>query len=738
MFRKHVAALALGLFVSSLCAEVTSITDVSAVSTKVAAATFVARVSGTGDVFVELGHKKGASIRSARDAYVQGGLIAMWDGEDNQGTGTHVADATTWVDLVGKHQPLQFNAAPTVDAQSYDVSAGGGYITDAKDIAEAVGAKAATIEIVCKPASLVNSGTLFACVDKDNRRIAWVRSGNSTKQGAPNGVIASCEYGSFSEAYTPYQKFDMTLNTVRTYAITYSTSGLVYKNGSSTASATIDYKFGSAAADAASAYFSIGQRISKGGTSTAISDMKVYCVRVYNRVLTPDEIAANAAADDRRFISPETVDLDNPGAALVETKKLGAVRTRTSAKEGYVSQDLIAMWDGEDNQGTGVHVAEATTWVDLVGNHQPLQFKTAPTVDAQSYDVSAGGGYITDAADIATAVGAKAATIEIVCKPASLVNDATLFACVDKDTKRIAWVRTGNKVGYEGVIASAEYCKDTYDSTSLKIDKTLNTVRSYTIVYGANCTFYKDGALQEGKSISCAGKSFDAASAYFSIGQRISKGGKSTAISNMKVYCVRVYSRILTTEEIAANRKMDELRFFGEENAFPLGGLEVVLEDGSVAALRDGIATFDVTGLRPDITCYTARLKASADATEASDSVYFVTGSETGPVCPSLTIEAAAFEAKKLRVRLTREGTEETDLYVASGETHGGALSDGWSRFEKLDVGFAVGQTAAEIVLPASIATAKYVRFYTSADGWSESVYTPETKIKKGLILLFR
>lgn len=37
---------------------------------------------------------------TARD-YVQGGLVAMWDGKENAGWGVHDATATTWKDLVG-------------------------------------------------------------------------------------------------------------------------------------------------------------------------------------------------------------------------------------------------------------------------------------------------------------------------------------------------------------------------------------------------------------------------------------------------------------------------------------------------------------------------------------------------------------------------------------------------------------------------------------------------------------
>ena len=33
----------------------------------------------------------------------------------------------------------------------------------------------------------------------------------------------------------------------------------------------------------------------------------------------------------------------------------------------YITDGLVAMWDGEWNAGWGVHDAAATTWKDLVG-----------------------------------------------------------------------------------------------------------------------------------------------------------------------------------------------------------------------------------------------------------------------------------------------------------------------------------------------------------------------------------
>lgn len=47
-----------------------------------------------------LGPRGGAKVPTARD-YIQNGLIAMWDGIENVGYGTHDDNATSWVDLTG-------------------------------------------------------------------------------------------------------------------------------------------------------------------------------------------------------------------------------------------------------------------------------------------------------------------------------------------------------------------------------------------------------------------------------------------------------------------------------------------------------------------------------------------------------------------------------------------------------------------------------------------------------------
>ena len=99
-----------------------SFSDVSVTSTAPGVATVSARVSGTGDVYAEYAHEKNPqTVRSVKSRYAQNGLIAMWDGEDNMGTGAHVAGSTTWRDLVGGHADMTFTSAPTLGVNVFMV-----------------------------------------------------------------------------------------------------------------------------------------------------------------------------------------------------------------------------------------------------------------------------------------------------------------------------------------------------------------------------------------------------------------------------------------------------------------------------------------------------------------------------------------------------------------------------------------------------------------------------------------
>ena len=592
-------------------------------------ATITATVQGSGDVYAEYAHAR-TTYPSIKDRYVTNGLIAMWDGDDNQGTGAHDPSATTWVDLTGRHSPMTFTAAPAVGANYYDLSAGGGG-TPAKDIAEALNDGKTTIEVVCNVQSLVNDSTLFACVDGTDtsthaagNRIVWVRHTSGY-------AVACCEYKETS--YHSLCNVDDQFGIVRSYVFEFNAddapnASKIFVDGvyNKTVNSSEKKK-----GNAANAWFSLAQRVCAAGASAAISDIRIHCVRVYDRILTADEIAANHAQDVARFFgTAPAVDLDNPGRAVVGTKLLGTVGAPVAnAKDFYATDGLIAMWDGEDNQGTGAHVAGATTWKDLTGKHADMTFTAAPTVGANYYDVSAGGGFITDASDIAAALNAEACTVEIVCNPVTIVNDATVFACTDANSPytRLAYVRSNSGSSAHGVVGAMEYKSTTSYTPYTKFDASVNSVRSYTFAFSSDkCRIFKDGSSTAGGTCDKKTASGDPSTAYFSVGQRVSPASSATSVANMKVYCIRIYNRVLSADEIAANHERDVARFFGATSALPLGSRLVTLTDGTKSFVQNDIATFPLSGLRPDVADYTARLYSTGGTKSAAFD--FSTGSE--------------------------------------------------------------------------------------------------------------
>ena len=919
------------VFSATALADV-SLSNMSLDSMSPGMAVLSANVTGTCDVFAEYAHDKSKSFRSVKDRYVTDGLIAMWDAVDNMGTGSHVPDATTWRDLTGNHDDMNFtNSVPTIGANYYDMSAGGCGTPD-EVIATALTNGQCTVEVVCNIRSLKQDGTLFACVDGINTasgsagtRFAWVRT-------LPSYAIGACEY---KDSGYRAANIDPEYGKFKSYVFKFNPSDSVIVTNGAYASTVAS---GTANGNVANAWFSIGQRICVAGSS-ALSDASFHCVRVYDRILTDEEIAANLAVDSERFKDPTSIDLDSPGQAVVEKSLVGTVKGLVPyVKNCYVASGLIAMWDGEDNQGTAEHVEGVRTWVDLTGNHADMVFtNVAPTIGANYYDVSADGGFISDASDIAAALNAEACTIEIVCDAKSLVDNGTLFACTDEDGRRIAWVRMNTINAAKGVVGTMEYKATASYEPYPKFDNVLNQVRSYTFTYSNDlCRVYKDGSSEVGASVTNKMVLGDVDSAYFSVGRRISKSSQSTPVADLKIYCLRVYDRVLTPEEIASNHEADFSRFFSAESAELPEMVKVVNSDGTSSFYPEGEKVgFRLTGLRPDLANYTARLFTTNATPSVTPSVTFESAAERptsawyefldsraadrsyhlaygplidldyapngdvpsvetryqilggnnhavfgaiesdkgtfvmlykqddivklryrvddgggwaalpdeelygehvlvlngpdgtylngnlldeslanktalktrkwllfarncyynydtgkefgyskvwyfrifsngelirdlvpargpdgacmfdrvsmsfypnvgtrqfclGPEQPGLSLRNTIVAGRSLTTELTRTGSEASDVYVVYGDRHGGATLDGWEHSEKLSARFAAGDTSLSVTLPQPASAARYVRFFSVADGWSDSAYIPDTKAGAGLMIFVR
>ena len=692
-----------------------AISDVVVSSPGAASLSISAKALGRNDIFVEYAHRTNSSFRSVKDRYVTNGLVAMWDGEDNQGTGVHVESATNWVDLAGKHAALTFETAPIVLPNAYDVSQGGGTISSCADIAQALYDGHATVEIVAACKSYKADGTLFSCVNDSSQRIAWARTHDGSN--SCRGMVAGVEYCA-DRAYTPYPNLECPVETVEAFAFVFGDENCrIFQNGQTTSPAATVVKKDTVCTPSG-AWFSLGQRFSFNQKSAAIADARIYCVRVYDRILSADEIAANHAQDVARFVeTSRPINLDVPGDAVVETNLLWG---------SYATDGLIAMWDGEDNQGIGVHRDDATDWVDLTGRHAPMNFNNkTPVINANNYDLSGGGCYLTSCSDIAQAFESGHATVEIVFDAQSYVNDGTLFSCVDGSYNRLAWIRMNNSPECYGVVGSGDYRSTRTLMPYPQLDKDVfDQVRAFTFKYDADsCRIFRNGGDVSSASIMNQGVVCAPSTAWFSLGQRFSASrDPSGAIGDIKVYCVRVYDRVLSDEEVARNHALDRARFFGAS--------ETGAEDARSCYSRV------LRGLRSDITDYTVRLFTTNEPPVRTESVLARTASEL----PDFVLDKAKVKGKRLVADLTRTGTSATSLFVAYGSVHGGKRSAAWQHYEPCGFGFAEDERTrtAEVRIPGLCdGDVRYVRFYSERDGWSDSVYLPETPVvQPGLILL--
>ena len=83
---------------------------------------------------------------------------------------------------------------------------------------------------------------------------------------------------------------------------------------------------------------------------------KVKAIRIYDRVLSADELAANAMTDDARY---------------------GQQLTGSNIPEGYAENGLVLFLDGLDNTGTGDHSTSAMKWINLADRSE---YATFPSV----------------------------------------------------------------------------------------------------------------------------------------------------------------------------------------------------------------------------------------------------------------------------------------------------------------------------------------------------------------------
>ena len=211
---------------------------------------------------------------------------------------------------------------------------------------------------------------------------------------------------------------------------------------------------------------------------------------------------------------------------------------RTPTAKDYVQNGLVVMWDGIENAGWGVHDASATTWQDLIGTRDLMIDTTYQTIGTNCVDF------------INSATG---------CKLASEISDVNSieFCGTTSKTSEQAIFRAALGIGsysyftvwyYRGAFGSGSFMKGyNYDvNTPITIYSAKSGNDDSTFVATA-----KNGIVTTPDGVT---NSYNRSGDY-------GFGFRTQYTYSGRTFCVRVYSRALTAEEIAANYAIDKARF---------------------------------------------------------------------------------------------------------------------------------------------------------------------------------
>lgn len=218
---------------------------------------------------------------------------------------------------------------------------------------------------------------------------------------------------------------------------------------------------------------------------------------------------------------------------------LGAKTEVKSWTNPYVTDGLVAMWDGEWNAGGGVHDASASEWTDLVGGGGSITIAENYSWDEKALVHNSAGNIIFCANDIEDF-----AQVEYVCAIPSIVN-AEFFGIGNEAVKSAGAVYWGGGVGI-----SRRGSSDTGFAAGMFASASVSAVAALNI---------KSAFVNGVETAATAGSSSSWANNHtlrWSVG-----GERYHPATQFKLRCVRIYSRALTASEIAANYAVDQRRF---------------------------------------------------------------------------------------------------------------------------------------------------------------------------------
>jgi len=220
---------------------------------------------------------------------------------------------------------------------------------------------------------------------------------------------------------------------------------------------------------------------------------------------------------------------------------------------GYVTDGLVAYWDGIDNTGNG-HDGTATTWADLIGSYDLTQGTVGGTWDTNALVFNRTNNNCYYRNSLWTY--SENCTIEVVLAPnnnytmgvATFERDDTSVSSGMYDARRFI-IYSDDTIGFVGK-SGFTYTDPTGGITS---------IRKLVAVYSG---FTVSKAFANNTQLSLSNKTH---SYRWSGDQQMVIGdltpSSATAAYTGKIYAIRVYNRQLTDAEITQNFEYDNTRF---------------------------------------------------------------------------------------------------------------------------------------------------------------------------------
>ena len=222
---------------------------------------------------------------------------------------------------------------------------------------------------------------------------------------------------------------------------------------------------------------------------------------------------------------------------------------------GYVTDGLLAYWDGIKNTGTE-HNSSATSWKDVTNGYEfTFQNSNGRTWNANNLELSSGHRGLKTASRLWSTY--ENCTIEYVIAPASVRSEvlgmfdpnSTASTMPSGTEARECVLYSDNTIGFKAS-SGKTYSMPAGVSDITGIRRAVAIYSNYTV----------SSAYVNGTELSLSGNTHSYGQFgpnNFRLGEWTNTSGQNTAPYYGKIYAVRVYGKALSAEELAQNNAFD-------------------------------------------------------------------------------------------------------------------------------------------------------------------------------------